>query len=70
MAIKHAIETKDGISNVNLTPMRAIRMKCLECSNWQWAEIRDCNIPSCALWVYRFGKKPDQAKKRGSRKGV
>ena len=60
MAVTHKILTKDGIREKRLTPMTAIRAKCLECSNFQWSEIRDCEMTDCPLWVYRFGKKPDQ----------
>ena len=60
MAVKHAILTKEGVVQKTLIPMSAIRAKCMECSNFQWSEIKDCNIPDCALWVYRLGKKPDQ----------
>ncbi len=41
-----------------LTPMKAIRAKCLDCSCGQVKEIRECRITSCALWPYRMGKRP------------
>lgn len=28
----------------------AIRLKCLECCNWQEAETSRCQIVNCALW--------------------
>jgi len=28
----------------------AIRIKCLECCNWQPSEVRRCQIRDCALW--------------------
>ena len=65
MAIKHTILTKEGVVSKTLTPMSAIRAKCMECSNFQWSEIKECPILDCALWVYRFGKKPDQQKTGG-----
>lgn len=40
------------------TPLKAIRAKCLECSNEQPSEVKECPIKSCALWEYRFGKWP------------
>jgi len=39
-------------------PLRAIRYKCMDCSNWQWSEVRDCPHADCILWPLRFGKKP------------
>lgn len=41
-----------------LTPMRAIRAKCLECSNGQVKEVRLCPIKKCALYAYRMGHRP------------
>lgn len=60
MAVTHKILTKDGVRKKRLTPMSAIRAKCMECSNFQHSEIRQCPVVDCALWPYRFGKKPDQ----------
>ena len=38
------------------TPMRVIRQKCLECSCWNTAEVKECPTVNCALWEYRSGK--------------
>lgn len=41
-----------------LTPMKAIRQKCLECSNGQYKEVRLCPITECALYESRNGHRP------------
>jgi len=41
-----------------LTPMKAIRAKCLDCSGNQPKEVRLCPVTTCALWPYRMGKRP------------
>lgn len=41
-----------------LTPLRAIRQKCLDCSNGQFIEVRECPIKTCALYGYRMGHRP------------
>lgn len=43
------------------TPMKAIRLKCLECCCGQSYEVRICRIKDCALWSYRFGHRPNKA---------
>jgi hypothetical protein len=43
------------------TPLRAIRLKCLDCMCGQWGEVRNCDIYTCSLWLYRLGKRPDAA---------
>jgi len=40
------------------SPLKAIRAYCLDCSNNQASEIRDCPIPNCPLYDFRFGKNP------------
>ena len=62
LTIKHVIDTVDGLSEVELTPMRAIRYNCLDCSGFDKKEVRECQITHCPLWPYRFGHgalKPD-----------
>lgn len=41
-----------------LTPMRAIRKKCLECSAGQIKEVTLCPVKNCALYPYRSGHRP------------
>jgi hypothetical protein len=38
-----------------LTPIQAIRKKCLECSNGQYVEIKGCLIETCPLYTFRTG---------------
>lgn len=40
------------------TPLKAIRAKCLDCTNGQNIEIRECRIEKCPLWEYRMGHRP------------
>ncbi len=46
-----------------ITPLKAIRAKCLECSCNQPSEVRLCPITECSLFFYRGGTNP-------SRKGI
>jgi len=41
-----------------LTPLKAIRAKCLDCSGFQPSEVRKCKLVSCPLYTYRMGKNP------------
>lgn len=45
MAIVHKILTKDGIKEKTLTPIKAIRAKCMQCSNWQHSEAIEDTTP-------------------------
>ena len=37
------------------TPLKAIRLKCLDCCCDNAAEVRRCHIEDCALHVFRMG---------------
>lgn len=41
-----------------MTPMKAIRAKCLDCCCGQTKEVRLCPVKKRPLYLYRFGKRP------------
>ena len=41
-----------------LTPLKAIRAKCLDCSCGQIKEVRLCPMDDCPLYPYRMGHRP------------
>ena len=43
------------------TPIKSIRKKCLDCTAGSRKEIRLCTVVQCALYPYRFGKRPTKA---------
>lgn len=47
-----------------LTPIKAIRAKCLDCSCRQVKEIRECPITDCSLYSYRMGRRPKKECKK------
>lgn len=68
MADRSEIATRTGLRREGRAktlgipkPLKAIRLKCLDCTNHQVQEIRDCTITTCALWPYRMGKYPKAA---------
>ncbi len=42
-----------------LTPIKAIRAKCLDCCCGQYKEVELCPCRDCPLYPYRFGKNPN-----------
>ena len=48
-----------------LTPIKAIRAKCLDCSCGSAQEVRLCPMTECSLYPYRLGHNP---KLKGKRK--
>ena len=45
-----------------ITPMKAIRKKCLECSCGSFNEVKLCPVEKCPLYPYRFGHRPVQGR--------
>ena len=43
-----------------LTPLRAIRAKCIDCSTGSMKEVRECVMLDCPLYPYRLGKSPNR----------
>ena len=41
-----------------MSPLKAIREKCRDCSCYQLNEIRLCEDMGCALWPFRAGRHP------------
>lgn len=41
-----------------MTPLKAIRAKCLDCMCGQVYEVRKCPVNDCSLWPYRMGHRP------------
>jgi hypothetical protein len=38
------------------TALRAIKRRCLDCSGYSKAEVRNCKLRDCDLWPFRQGK--------------
>jgi len=46
------------------TPVRSMRLKCLDCCGWNRAEVTKCEITTCPLWPYRNGRNPGYKERR------
>jgi hypothetical protein len=41
------------------SPMKAIRLKCLDCCCEQYDEVKTCSALDCPLWMFRLGINPN-----------
>lgn len=55
--IKTEEEFKQEV-NENTNVLRAIRLKCLDCSSYNIIEIKECPVKECPLYPFRQGKNP------------
>lgn len=46
-----------------MTPVQAIRAKCLDCCGGQRDEVRKCLISRCPLYQFRMGSNPNIQRK-------
>lgn len=42
------------------SPLKAIREKCLDCSNGSYKEVELCPVTRCPIYTFRFGKNPNR----------
>jgi hypothetical protein len=45
---------------MKLTPLKAIKKHCLECSGYEKKAVRECMIKDCVLFPYRLGSNPNR----------
>lgn len=50
-----------------ITPMKAIRLKCLDCSCGSNEEVKNCFAKKCPLYQFRFDYKLDENGNRRKR---
>jgi hypothetical protein len=41
-----------------MSPLKAIRAKCMDCSVYKRTEVRKCTVIDCPLWPFRMRKNP------------
>ena len=62
--VKEVVERAKNQKGVS--PLKAIRAKCLDCTCYQSSEVRLCPSKDCPLWYFRFGRnksrKPSKAR--------
>jgi len=47
-------------NNEKITPLRAIKKHCLECSGYEKKQVRECMIKDCVLFPFRQGSNPNR----------
>jgi len=52
-----------------MTPVKAIRKKCLDCCGNAYKQVRLCPCTDCPLWAYRLGKRPNNNGKEDENSG-
>ena len=48
----------EQLGHARVSPLRALRLKCLDCCNDSAQEVRLCTAVDCPSWPFRMGKNP------------
>jgi len=51
----------EQLGHARVSPLRALRLKCLDCCNGSAQEVRLCTAVDCPSWPFRMGKNPWRA---------
>lgn len=46
------------LGHAKVSPLRALRLKCLDCCNESAQEVRLCTALDCPSWPFRMGRNP------------
>ena len=66
----------EQLGHARVSPLRALRLKCLDCCNDSAQEVRLCTAVDCPSWPFRMGKNPwsapasDAKREHGRRLGL
>ncbi len=52
------MEDLEQVGHARVSPLRALRLKCLDCCNGSTREVRLCTAVDCPSWPFRMGKNP------------
>ena len=47
-----------ALGHQRMSPLRALRLRCIDCSGDSAAEVRLCTAVTCPAWPFRMGKSP------------
>ena len=48
----------EALGHRRMSPLQAIRLRCLDCCGGQPGEVRKCTATGCPNWPFRMGKNP------------
>ncbi len=66
----------EQLGHARVSPLRALRLKCLDCCNGSAREVRLCTAVDCPSWPFRMGRNPwsgpisDARREHGRRLGL
>ena len=59
-AVDTRVRTGARMQDLNVdSPLKAIRQYCLDCKDGSTEAVKHCDIASCNVWPYRFGRNPN-----------
>ena len=59
-----------AIGHQRMSPIRAIRARCVDCCGGSLGEVRKCVATNCPAWPFRMGKNPWRTPPSGARRSA
>ncbi len=53
-----SVDELEQLGHARVSPLRALRLKCLDCCNGSAQEVRLCTALDCPNWPFRMGRNP------------
>ena len=53
-----SVDELEQLGHARVSPLRALRLKCLDCCDGSASRVRLCTAVDCPSWPFRMGKNP------------
>jgi hypothetical protein len=50
-----------ALGHMRMSPLKALRLRCIDCSGGSASEVRLCALVQCPAWPFRMGESPWRA---------
>ncbi len=57
------VDELDALGHKRMSPLKALRLRCLDCCGGSSPEVRMCVAVSCPSWPFRMGTNPYRTKR-------
>ena len=58
-----SVDEFDALEHKRMSPLKALRLRCLDCCGGSSPEVRICVAVSCPSWPFRMGTNPYRTKR-------
>ncbi len=60
---KMTVDELTELGHMRMSPLKALRLRCIDCCGGSAPEVRLCTAVDCPAWPFRMGKNPYRTKR-------